>query len=106
MRGRGFAVGVRGHGSGEGERPGEMEGPFDLRCVLRFRDEFRQESLRKISTKKLTLFVPWVCRKPSVHELLNAVSNTLSYELTVFPMANAGSYIGSPCCCSNIILGR
>ena len=23
MRGRGFAVGVRGHGSGEGERPGE-----------------------------------------------------------------------------------
>ncbi len=24
MRGRGFAVRVRGHGSGEGERPGEM----------------------------------------------------------------------------------
>ncbi len=23
MRGRGFALGVRGHGSGEGERPGE-----------------------------------------------------------------------------------
>lgn len=26
MRGRGFAVGVRGHGSGEGERPGEDGG--------------------------------------------------------------------------------
>jgi hypothetical protein len=25
-RERGFAVGVRGHGSGEGERPGEMAG--------------------------------------------------------------------------------
>jgi len=31
MRGRGFAVGVRGHGSGEGERPGEMGG--SKRCL-------------------------------------------------------------------------
>jgi len=28
MRGRGFAEGVRGHGSGEGERTGEDGGAF------------------------------------------------------------------------------
>ncbi|MBI4490240.1 MAG: hypothetical protein HY694_14245 [Deltaproteobacteria bacterium] len=33
MRGRGLAVGVRGHGSGEGERPGEMAGAFPLFLV-------------------------------------------------------------------------
>jgi hypothetical protein len=33
MRGRGFAVEVRGHGPGEGERPGEMAGAFPLFLV-------------------------------------------------------------------------
>jgi len=32
MRGRGFAVGVRGHGSGEGERTGEDGGARFVGC--------------------------------------------------------------------------
>ncbi len=34
MRGRGFALGVRGHGSGEGERTGEDGGDLAKAQVL------------------------------------------------------------------------
>ena len=37
MRERGFALGVRGHGSGEGERPGEDGEAFSLFAVTDFK---------------------------------------------------------------------